>query len=165
MKIRILFRLHGSNVCAEEARATHLPSLFSLYKSLRLTELTAVTRCSRILPHWRMTMRDFLLTMDRYFIWYPSECIHHYISVSFPQMTRYKQQVDVEEDVSSMGSVRTEDLSSGPTRIRYHMVRRVAANIIMLRQLSWMSEFMPQGVNYEADIYVFQCLPCILATV
>uniref|UniRef100_A0A6A7G4A8 Endothelin-converting enzyme 1-like n=1 Tax=Hirondellea gigas TaxID=1518452 RepID=A0A6A7G4A8_9CRUS len=37
------------------------------------------------------------------------------------EMTRYKQQMDAEDDISSLGSARTEDLSSGPTRVRYHL--------------------------------------------
>ena len=37
-------------------------------------------------------------------------------------MTRYKQQTDVDDDSSSVGSARTEDMSVGTTRVKYHMV-------------------------------------------
>ncbi|XP_076035689.1 M13 family metallopeptidase neprilysin 3 isoform X2 [Oratosquilla oratoria] len=36
-------------------------------------------------------------------------------------MTRYKQQTDMDDDASSVGSARTEDLPTGTTTIRYHM--------------------------------------------
>lgn len=38
------------------------------------------------------------------------------------QMTRYKQQTDVDDDTSSVGSARTEDLPTGTLTVRYHMV-------------------------------------------
>lgn len=37
-------------------------------------------------------------------------------------MTRYKQQTDVDDDTSSVGSARTEDLPTGTLTVRYHMV-------------------------------------------
>ncbi|KAL7639847.1 UNVERIFIED_CONTAM: hypothetical protein RMT77_009260 [Armadillidium vulgare] len=37
------------------------------------------------------------------------------------EMTRYKHQTDFEDDCSSVGSGRTEDMSTGTTRVRYHM--------------------------------------------
>ncbi|KAK7068963.1 Endothelin-converting enzyme 2 [Halocaridina rubra] len=37
------------------------------------------------------------------------------------EMTRYKQQTDVDDDTSSVGSARTEELPTGTTTIHYHM--------------------------------------------
>ncbi|XP_045111624.1 endothelin-converting enzyme homolog isoform X2 [Portunus trituberculatus] len=37
------------------------------------------------------------------------------------EMTRYKQQTDMDDDSSSIGSARTEELPTGTTTIRYHM--------------------------------------------
>ncbi|XP_042880127.1 endothelin-converting enzyme homolog isoform X2 [Penaeus japonicus] len=37
------------------------------------------------------------------------------------EMTRYKQQTDVDDDTSSVGSARTEDLPTGTLTVRYHM--------------------------------------------
>ncbi|KAG7172750.1 Endothelin-converting enzyme-like [Homarus americanus] len=36
-------------------------------------------------------------------------------------MTRYKQQTDVDDDTSSVGSARTEELPTGTTTVHYHM--------------------------------------------
>ncbi|XP_042215260.1 endothelin-converting enzyme homolog isoform X2 [Homarus americanus] len=37
------------------------------------------------------------------------------------EMTRYKQQTDVDDDTSSVGSARTEELPTGTTTVHYHM--------------------------------------------
>ncbi|KAK8730281.1 hypothetical protein OTU49_008192, partial [Cherax quadricarinatus] len=37
------------------------------------------------------------------------------------EMTRYKQQTDVDDDTSSVGSARTEELPTGTTIVHYHM--------------------------------------------
>ncbi|KAG0710934.1 Endothelin-converting enzyme [Chionoecetes opilio] len=37
------------------------------------------------------------------------------------EMTRYKQQTDMDDDSSSIGSARTEELPTGTTTIRYHL--------------------------------------------
>ncbi|XP_066972387.1 endothelin-converting enzyme homolog isoform X3 [Macrobrachium rosenbergii] len=39
----------------------------------------------------------------------------------FQKMTRYKQQTDVDDDTSSVGSARTEELPTGTTTVHYHM--------------------------------------------